>query len=333
MPHPKSWRSRAGRQVGALVQPRYSSRPRFAAPQPAIRRWQRPLRPVTIRRAVPQAGRRPGGGDRRSEVALDRALTLYETFVNFHPVGVLLTMIFYPEERLAIFIDGANLYSAARSLAFDIDYKRLLELFGTKGRLIRAFYYTALVEDQEYSPIRPLVDWLDYNGYSMVTKPTKEFTDALVAAGSRAIWISSWRSICWKWRSLSTTRSCFPVTAIFAGWSRRCSAAGCGCRSSRRSVRRRRWCPTICAAKPTISSNCRISPRASPATITRAKTRAPAPNRSRRREADAAGRAGAGCAGAVAGTRLLVVPAAGRVPRDPAGRACGLVQRAGAGLW
>ncbi len=88
-------------------------------------------------------------------------------------------MIFYPEERIAIFIDGANLYSAARGLAFDIDYKRLLDLFSTKGRLIRAFYYTTLVEDQEYSPIRPLVDWLDYNGYAMVTKPAKEFTDAM----------------------------------------------------------------------------------------------------------------------------------------------------------
>src|SRR5207245_9568597 len=88
-------------------------------------------------------------------------------------------MIFYPEERIAIFIDGANLYSAARGLAFDIDYKRLLDLFRSKGRLIRAFYYTALIEDQEYSPIRPLVDWLDYNGYTMVTKPTKEFTDPM----------------------------------------------------------------------------------------------------------------------------------------------------------
>src|ERR1044072_2648445 len=88
-------------------------------------------------------------------------------------------MIFYPEERIAIFIDGANLYSAARGLAFDIDYKPLLDLFRSKGRLIRAFYYTALVEDQDYSPIRPLVDWLDYNGYTMVTKPTKEFTDAM----------------------------------------------------------------------------------------------------------------------------------------------------------
>ena len=88
------------------------------------------------------------------------------------------TKLFYKEERLAMFIDGANLYAAARSLGFDIDYKRLRDGFASEGRLVRAFYYTALVEDQEYSPIRPLVDWLDYNGYTMVTKPTKEFTDA-----------------------------------------------------------------------------------------------------------------------------------------------------------
>jgi uncharacterized LabA/DUF88 family protein len=87
--------------------------------------------------------------------------------------------MFYEQDRIGIFIDGANLYAAARGLAFDIDYKRLLDLFASKGRLIRAFYYTALLEDQEYSPLRPLVDWLDYNGYTMVTKPTKEYTDAM----------------------------------------------------------------------------------------------------------------------------------------------------------
>ncbi|AHC73547.1 hypothetical protein P856_322 [Candidatus Endolissoclinum faulkneri L5] len=86
-------------------------------------------------------------------------------------------MLFHPDDRIALFIDGANLYSAARSLGFDIDYKRLLDLFVSKARLIRAFYYTAVLEDQEYSPIRPLVDWLDYNGYTLVTKPAKEFTD------------------------------------------------------------------------------------------------------------------------------------------------------------
>lgn len=93
-------------------------------------------------------------------------------------------MHFYPQERIALFIDGPNLYSAARSLGFDIDYKNLLSVFREKGTLVRAFYYTALVEDQEYSPIRPLIDWLDYNGYTMVTKPAKEHTDA---AGRRKV--------------------------------------------------------------------------------------------------------------------------------------------------
>lgn len=87
-------------------------------------------------------------------------------------------MIIYKDERLALFIDGANFYSAVKTLGFDVDYRRLLELFASKGRLIRAYYYTALVEDQEYSPIRPLIDWLDYNGYTVVTKPVKEFVDA-----------------------------------------------------------------------------------------------------------------------------------------------------------
>src|SRR6266571_3101409 len=82
------------------------------------------------------------------------------------------------QERIALFIDGANLYATAKSLGFDIDYKRLLKEFQSKGRLLRAFYYTALVEDQEYSSIRPLIDWLDYNGYAVVTKPAKEFTDS-----------------------------------------------------------------------------------------------------------------------------------------------------------
>jgi uncharacterized LabA/DUF88 family protein len=84
---------------------------------------------------------------------------------------------FYADEKLAVFIDGANLYAATRALEFDIDYKLLLAWLKRESRLVRAFYYTALFDDQEYSPIRPLVDWLDYNGYTMVTKPVKEFVD------------------------------------------------------------------------------------------------------------------------------------------------------------
>src|SRR5436853_752949 len=86
-------------------------------------------------------------------------------------------MLFYPSEKLALFIDGANLYGAAKGLQFDIDYKRLLELFARKGNLVRAFYYSAVAEDQDFSPLRPLVDWLDYYGFAVDTKPLKEFTD------------------------------------------------------------------------------------------------------------------------------------------------------------
>jgi uncharacterized LabA/DUF88 family protein len=80
--------------------------------------------------------------------------------------------------RIALFIDGANLHATAKALGFDIDYRRLLNEFQTRGILLRAFYYTAMIEDQEYSSIRPLVDWLDYNGYTVVTKMTKEYIDA-----------------------------------------------------------------------------------------------------------------------------------------------------------
>ena len=86
-------------------------------------------------------------------------------------------MTSYPN-RIALFIDGANLHATAKALSFDIDYKRLLKEFQSRGTLVRAFYYTAVIEDQEFSSIRPLIDWLDYNGYTVVTKATKEFVDA-----------------------------------------------------------------------------------------------------------------------------------------------------------
>ncbi len=85
--------------------------------------------------------------------------------------------MFLEREKIALFIDGANLYAASRNVGFDIDYKKLLQAFQKRAYLLRAYYYTALLEDQEYSSIRPLIDWLDYNGYRVVTKPAKEFTD------------------------------------------------------------------------------------------------------------------------------------------------------------
>jgi len=92
--------------------------------------------------------------------------------------------MFDQREKIALFIDGANLYATAKSLGFDIDYKKMLKYFDGQGYMLRAYYYTALIEDQEYSSIRPLIDWLDYNGYRVITKPTKEFTDS---AGRRKV--------------------------------------------------------------------------------------------------------------------------------------------------
>jgi uncharacterized LabA/DUF88 family protein len=91
---------------------------------------------------------------------------------------------FDPQERLGLFIDGAHLYGASRNLGFDVDYKDLLGFFRRQARLVRAAYYTALLENEEYSPLRPLVDWLGYNGYCVSTKAAREFTDA---AGRRRV--------------------------------------------------------------------------------------------------------------------------------------------------
>ncbi len=90
------------------------------------------------------------------------------TFLNFKST-----------EKTALFIDGANLYKAARVLGFDIDYKQLLSIAKDETMLVRAFYFTSIQEekDQDYSPLRPLIDWLDYNGYTMITKISREFVD------------------------------------------------------------------------------------------------------------------------------------------------------------
>jgi uncharacterized LabA/DUF88 family protein len=80
-------------------------------------------------------------------------------------------------DKIALFIDGANLHATAKALGFDMDYRRLLKEFQGRGTLVRASYYTAVIEDQEFSSIRPLIDWLDYNGFTVVTKATKEYFD------------------------------------------------------------------------------------------------------------------------------------------------------------
>ncbi len=87
-------------------------------------------------------------------------------------------MNFHPDERVVVFIDGANLHAATRGLGFVIDYKKLLNLLQTRGRLVRALYYTTVFDDDEFSSVRPLTDWLDYNGFTLVTKTLKSYVDA-----------------------------------------------------------------------------------------------------------------------------------------------------------
>jgi len=80
-------------------------------------------------------------------------------------------------DRFAAFIDGSNFHATTKSLGFEVDYEKLLTLLKNTGRLVRAYYYTALPDGADYAPIRKLSDWLDYNGYTLVTKQTREFTD------------------------------------------------------------------------------------------------------------------------------------------------------------
>src|ERR1041385_7220651 len=137
-----------------------------------------------------------------------------------------------PTEKIALFIDGANLYATAKTLGFDIDYKRLLREFQSRGYLLRAFYYTAVIEDQEYSSIRPLIDWLDYNGYTVVTKATKEFVDQAgrrkvkgnMASGTTSLPASRW----------TTWTTPMPCITCWCQPGRNCSNS-----SSPRSRRRR----------------------------------------------------------------------------------------------
>lgn len=83
----------------------------------------------------------------------------------------------FQSEKTAVFIDGSSLYYSARALGFDVDYRNLLNFFQKQCALLRAYYYAALPETEDYSPLKPLTDWLAYNGYALVTKSAREFTD------------------------------------------------------------------------------------------------------------------------------------------------------------
>jgi hypothetical protein len=123
--------------------------------------------------------------------------------------------------------DGC-VYATAKALGFDIDYKRLLAEFQSRGTLVRAYYYTAVVEDQEFSSIRPLVDWLDYNGCTVVTKSTKTFVDASGRRKLKGNMVSSLLSTRWSSLATSIRWHFFPVMEISGHWSRLRSVTACG---------------------------------------------------------------------------------------------------------
>ena len=136
--------------------------------------------------------------------------------------------------KLALLLDGADLYAAAKALSFDIDYRRLLMEFQSRGTLLRAFYYTVTIEDQEYSSLRPLIDWLDYNGFTVVTKPAKEFDDG---EGRRKFKRSMTVELAvdlWNLPRPSTRLCYFPGTATLVRLSKPCSAGASTLPSDRR---------------------------------------------------------------------------------------------------
>ncbi len=159
-----------------------------------------------------------------------------------------------PGEKIALFIDGANLYATAKSLGFDIDYKRLLREFQSRGYLLRAFYYTAVIEDQEYSSIRPLIDWLDYNGYSVVTKATKEFVDQ---TGRRKVKGNMDIELAVDAMEIAGTIDhmvLFSGDGDFRSLVEAVQRKGVRVTVVSTSPPSRRWSPTSCAARPTSSS-------------------------------------------------------------------------------
>ena len=154
-----------------------------------------------------------------------------------------------PSTRIALFIDGPNLYGTAKALGFDIDYKRLLSDFQGRGTLLRAFYYTGIIEDQEFVSVRPLVDWLDYNGYTVVTKATKEYVDA---SGRRKVKGDMHVELAVDAMELA---GWIDEMILFSGdgdsvrWSRPCSAEASASPWSPAPPASRRWLPTNSAAR------------------------------------------------------------------------------------
>lgn len=77
--------------------------------------------------------------------------------------------------RVAVFIDGNNLFHAARFHNIDIDYNKLLRVLLGDGRLLRAFFYTGVDAGAERQ--QGFLLWMRRNGFRVVQKELKTFYD------------------------------------------------------------------------------------------------------------------------------------------------------------
>jgi uncharacterized LabA/DUF88 family protein len=77
--------------------------------------------------------------------------------------------------RVAVFIDGNNLFHAARFHTIDIDYNKLLRVLLGDGRLLRAFFYTGVDAGAERQ--QGFLLWMRRNGFRVVQKELKTFYD------------------------------------------------------------------------------------------------------------------------------------------------------------
>ena len=77
-------------------------------------------------------------------------------------------LLFYPNERTSIFIDGRSLFHTARKLDFEVDLSKFSQYFASKFQLVRCSYYTPVSEER--TPLHNILDWLSYNGFTVSTR-------------------------------------------------------------------------------------------------------------------------------------------------------------------
>lgn len=78
-------------------------------------------------------------------------------------------------QRIVLMIDGPNFYASIKSLEIDVNYKAVLNKFRLQGHVVDAIYYTAVDESKDHIAIKPTLDWLEFNGFTLRQKPTKSF--------------------------------------------------------------------------------------------------------------------------------------------------------------